>query len=417
MFFLIMSDPRRWPVPWVFSVLILPLGVYTGFITTPLPFLLSKAGVPVDGIAQLGALLQLVPMFLFLWTPVVDIKMRRRTWLLLGASAGGACLWVACPLMGASHLMSLTAVLVAGGMVVALVAASCGGLMATMLSPEAQPRASGWNQAGQLGGGAIGAALVLWLAQHVSLAWVGLTVAVLAALPSLMALTIVEPAPESSPWFGGRLGRIGREGLTLLRAPQRRWSALLLVAPCCTGAAQGLLPAIASHYGIGATGVIWANGLGGGAVLAMGALGAALVPGRWDRRLTYVGAGMSNALAATVLLAANRPSVYIAGSLLYQLTTGFCWARFVALALEVIGPGNPDAGTWYSLLTSAGTLPVACMIWLDGQGFHRFGTHGLLWTDAAANILVFAVVAVIFLTNRLGLRRKSTPQTGGKLLV
>lgn len=193
-----MSELRRWPVPWVFSVLILPLGVYTGFITTPLPFLLSKAGVQVDEIARIGALLQLVPICMFLWTPVVDIKMPRRSWLLLGASAGGTCLWVACPLMGVSHQIWLTVVLVAGGMVVALVAASCGGLMATMLSLGAQPKASAWNQAGQLGGGAIGAAIVLWLAERVSLAWVGLAVAVLAALPSLIALTITEPAPASS---------------------------------------------------------------------------------------------------------------------------------------------------------------------------------------------------------------------------
>lgn len=52
-----MSEPRRWPVPWVFSVLILPLGVYTGFITTPLPFLLSKAGVQVEAIARITGLI------------------------------------------------------------------------------------------------------------------------------------------------------------------------------------------------------------------------------------------------------------------------------------------------------------------------------------------------------------------------
>jgi len=31
-------------------------------------------------------------------------------------------------------------------------------------------------------------------------------------------------------------------------------------------------------------------------------------------------------------------------------------------------------------------------------------THGLLWTDAAANLLVFAVVAAVFATYGLGLR-------------
>jgi MFS transporter, PAT family, beta-lactamase induction signal transducer AmpG len=158
-----MNPQHRWPVPWVFGLLILPLGIYTGFIWTPLPFLLGKAAVPVEQIARIGALLQVVPICLFLWTPVVDVKLRRRTWLLLGASAVGLCLWLACPLIGVSHLVWLTAILFLAGMVVALVPASCGGLMATMLSSEVQPRAWAWNQAGQLGGGALGGAAVLWL--------------------------------------------------------------------------------------------------------------------------------------------------------------------------------------------------------------------------------------------------------------
>jgi hypothetical protein len=45
------------------------------------------------------------------------------------------------------------------------------------------------------------------------------------------------------------------------------------------------------------------------------------------------------------------------------------------------------------------------MIRLDGFGFSRFGTHGLLWTDAAANLLMFAVVAAVFVVCGLGLKR------------
>jgi hypothetical protein len=43
------------------------------------------------------------------------------------------------------------------------------------------------------------------------------------------------------------------------------------------------------------------------------------------------------------------------------------------------------------------------MIWLEGQSFTKFGTHGLLWTTAA-NLVVFAVVAAVFATHGLGLR-------------
>jgi len=49
------------------------------------------------------------------------------------------------------------------------------------------------------------------------------------------------------------------------------------------------------------------------------------------------------------------------------------------------------------------------MIWLEGQSFHRFGAHGLLWTDAGANVIVFAVVVLAFLTRGFRLRRAPTP--------
>jgi len=52
------------------------------------------------------------------------------------------------------------------------------------------------------------------------------------------------------------------------------------------GAAQSLLPAVASHYGVGVSGVMWMNGVGGGVMLAVGSLSGALIPGDWDRRLT-----------------------------------------------------------------------------------------------------------------------------------
>jgi hypothetical protein len=48
------------------------------------------------------------------------------------------------------------------------------------------------------------------------------------------------------------------------------------------------------------------------------------------------------------------------------------------------------------------------MTWLEGQSFHRFGAHGLLWTDAGANLIVFAIVALAFLTRGFRLRRAST---------
>jgi MFS transporter, PAT family, beta-lactamase induction signal transducer AmpG len=392
------SKVRAWPAPWVFGVLILPLGMYIGFIWTALPFLLSKAGIPVEGISRIAAILQIPPLLMFLWTPVVDVKLRRRTWLVLAAVSSSICVFFACPLIGPSHFNLLTALLFLGGAVLALVFTSCGGLMATMLSPSRQAKAAAWNQAGNFGGGVLGAAVVLWLAQRVPLHVVGLAMATLMLLPALSAFTISEPPPVASHWFRGRFREMGRECLAVMRSPRRRWSVLLLIAPGCTCAAQPLLPALASHYGVDANGVLWINGVAGGTVLAAGSLLGLLVPGEWDRRLTYAGAGFTNALSAIILLPANRPSFYLAGTLMYLLTAGFCNARYVALALDVVGPDISDASTWFGALVAIGNIPIVSMIWLEGRMFHHFGAHGLLWTDAAGNLLVFAVVVTVFLS-------------------
>jgi hypothetical protein len=113
------------------------------------------------------------------------------------------------------------------------------------------------------------------------------------------------------PWLASQ---IGKELWAVVRSPVRGWSTLLLLAPGGTGAAQSLLPAIASHYGVGTSGVMWMNGVAGGAMLALGSLTGAVIP---------------------------------------------------------------------------------------------IGTHGLLWTDAGANLLVFGVVAAVFMARGLGLRRVS----------
>jgi hypothetical protein len=397
---------RQTAPPSLYSLLILPLGiVVVGLNFTALPLLLAQAGVPVGRIASISSIINLPGVIGFLFAPIVDIKFRRRTWLALATfgTALSACLYF--PLIGTSHLILMTALILMGGLITFLVSAACGGLIVKTLSESAQPKAAAWIMAGQLGGGALGAALILWLAARMSIAIAGACIAVVIALPGFLPFAIPEPPPEPSAWFHGRLAQIGKELLAVVRSPNRRWSTLLLLAPGGTGAAQSLLPAVASHYGVGTSGVIWMNGLAGGAMLALGSLSGALIPGDWDRRITYAGAGLTNALAAIALLAANKPSVYLVGTALYLMTEGLCWARSTALIVEIVGVETRDASTLYSVLNAIVTIPLLYMIRFDGFGFSRFGTHGLLWTDAAANLLMFAIVAAVYIACGLGLRR------------
>lgn len=66
--------------------------------------------------------------------------------------------------------------------------------------------------------------------------------------------------------------------------------------------------------------------------------------------------------------------------------------------MDVVGRDIGGASTWFGALTAITNIPIAFMIWLEGRVFRDFGIHGLLWTDAAGNLLVFAIVAAVFLT-------------------
>ena len=400
---------RRWPAPWLFAVLSLPMGVFSGVGSVPMPFLLAKAGVSVDVIARIAFFMQLPTVFYFLWAPLVDIRLRRRAWLVLAALASAVCLWAAFPYFNPHHLRLLTALLFVGMAANMMVSATLGGLMVTSLSVSGQSKASAWHQAGNLGGGALGGAAIMWLVARFSIHAAAIAAAVLTFVPALIALTIPEPAPHPAAWLVRRILDIVLEVWDVLSSRRGLWSVFLLAAPIGAGGASGLLPAIASHYGVGGSGVMWINGVAGGLVLALGSLFGALVPGDWDRPLTYAGAGLTNAFGAMLLLVSNRPGIYFAGTVLYLLTLGLCFARFTALVMDVLGSSEKDASTRYSLFVSIGNAPIAYMLALDGIGYRHFGTHGLLWTDAGGNLIMFAIVAVVFVVFGLTLRRPAAP--------
>jgi hypothetical protein len=157
---------------------------------------------------------------------------------------------------------------------------------------------------------------------------------------------------------------------------------------------------VAGRYQVGEQGVVWINGMAGGLILASGSLLATLVPGDWDRRVTYAGAGLLNALASFTLMLGNRPSIYYTGTVLYLITTGFAYARFTALVMDVLGPGEHGTSTRYSLFLAAGNVPIAYVLSLDGLGYRHFGTRGLFGVDGGLNVLVFLIVGALWLATR-----------------
>src|SRR5580692_3699038 len=83
--------------PWLFSLLIAPSAVLMNGVVQGgvLSYLMRQHGV---GIGRIGAIVSLIswPTSLyFLWSPITDFVVQRRTWLMIGAVTAGVLMAVA----------------------------------------------------------------------------------------------------------------------------------------------------------------------------------------------------------------------------------------------------------------------------------------------------------------------------------
>ncbi|HEY9128110.1 MAG TPA: MFS transporter, partial [Acidobacteriaceae bacterium] len=331
----------RWPQPWAFVLLPIPYGVFLGYLQTALPWLLRQTGYPVDQIGSIVALV-LAPMTLyFLWSPLVDFRLRRRTWNLVLSILSGALLAAAILLLKNHPQLAIGTLVL--GFSTNLLTCSCGGALIALTQGEpgepARAQAAAWMQGGMLTAQALGGALLLYLSRRLTTPATALIAALLVALPGLITLTIPEPAPQNSGrHLGHTLRAMGRE----VRETLFRWHALpallLLVSPVGTAAAQSLFAAMAREYSVGEHGVLLLNGILGGVLTMLGAFAAVIVPAAWDRRIAYAAAGLVCGLSGAFLaFAPTTPWAYYAGVSLYMCSSGLCYAFFLGVVVIAMG--------------------------------------------------------------------------------
>src|SRR5277367_2281368 len=82
--------------PWLFSILIAPNAVLAnGIISGVLSYLLRRQGVSIGRSSEIISLLILPQTIYFLWSPITDFWIRRRTWLIVGSAAAGLTMAIA----------------------------------------------------------------------------------------------------------------------------------------------------------------------------------------------------------------------------------------------------------------------------------------------------------------------------------
>ncbi len=388
-----LTPPRN--APWLFGFLGFPIGFSYGVQTILMPYLLRKAGVPVDRIAGAVAVSCIPYIWYFLWSPLADSGLPRRAWVLISVTGAGLTASAAVLNLNAS-LTTLTALLFLMSAFAGLLSSANGPLLAAV--PETQRgKVAGHYNMGTWGAGAIGGGATIWLADNASLPTLAIAIAAVMIAPGLVALCIQEPTPVRHAYVS--------QVRAIFKSPRTWLRLLFFLSPVGSAAVGTLISGLGPDYQASSTEVLWVSGMAGGMLNATGSFLGGIVANRMNRMAAYSLTGMVAAAAAAYLaLAPATPFTYAAGYAVYAIAAGFGWAVYTSLVLDVVGDKQqPTAAPW-AILNAAGNIPIAYMTWLDGVGYKHWGVRGLMGVDAAANL---SAALMLLIVAALAIRRQS----------
>ncbi len=388
--------------PWLFNFLIAPAAVIAiGLVDGALSFLLRSEGINPARSASIIALLTLPHTIYFLWAPLTDFFVRRRTWLMAASLAASITLLAAFhqPRLGSTRSMVLLFLAMCLGV---CVAAACGGMMGSLQSEVNRRRAGSFYQVGSLAFGAITVFVLVSLSSaHFSYASLGLSLDALIVVPALFALAAPPQQLVRETGASEVLARVGREFKSTFLRREAIPYILLVTAPICSGALIGLLPGLATDYGVTGAQVAWINGVGGALLTAVGAYVASLIPVRVRASVAFPISGLVNAAAASIFaLGPQRPAVYFTGTVLFLFTIGAGYALFTGVSLEFLGPSGKSGSARYAIINSFGNLPVAYMSYLDGRAYAHWGPRAMPAADAILAALGASLLLAHFVLSR-----------------
>ncbi|WP_375397987.1 hypothetical protein [uncultured Sphingomonas sp.] len=395
------QDTIRWPV--VFLPLFAPFGIANGYVAVTLAFLLGRAGLSTIAITTIIAAGIWPQTWKVLWAPLIDTIGNPKWWYGLGAVLVGAVLLLMSVLPAtAREVPVLTILVIVSSIASTLVSMSTEIFMTHGLPVAMRGRASGWGQAGNVGGSGVGGGIGLALAQHVAQPWV--SGAVLAAICfACWAGVLVVPRARrtrvTATYFANLKGVVG-DVWAVARSRLGYLALIIMMLPICSGGVPW--PAIAGEWRADADLVALINGVVGGMVTASGALAGGYICDRLDAKRAYCLFGLlSGAVAMTMAWAPRSPATFVVFTLCYGAVVGAGYAAYSAIVLEAIG--RKSAATNFNLMAALSNVTIAAMTSFDGWVHDRFGTDVMLYGELAlpaATIIAFALFVALTRSRR-----------------
>lgn len=384
--------------PWIWFFLSLPYGATSGYPMVALGWLATQAKLGDEVVAAIVAA-SLLPQWLkFLWAPLCDVISTRKRWYL-----------------GSNLVSSLTLALIGfvpfrpdllwvlkGLVLVNSVAASFNGMSVQAMMAEGTPPsrlglASGWHQAGNLGGAGLGGGLALVLSQRLSPGSASLITGALLLGCGAFLLLVPDgqrthmPAQHRVAALVAGVKSVALDLWSVLASKSGIFALTLCFVPLGAGAAQGLFSAIAERWGASADLVAASTGSVGGVAAAAGCLVGGWLSDRMNRKLAYAGAGVVLASTAVAMaFSPHTPFFYGLWTLGYSFALGLCYGSFTGFALEVVGHGA--VATKYSALASLSNFPTWYMTLVLGWVSASHGATWMLLADAGAGLAGAAVL-------------------------
>ncbi len=379
-----MTALRRLPPVWLMGLTNATFGFVGGFSVITLPEMLAAQGVPGGRIAAVIAAVLSPGFFVFLFSPLLDVRFSRRTYaLVFSVLAAGA---VAFSVAHRTNPTLIEGVMLAGYIAASLVQGAVGGWMGSLVPKENDSRLGAWFAVSNTGAGGL---MALFAGETVH-RWppvaAGLLIGAVVLLPSLLYVFIPAPPPDrrlASESFGRFFGEI----VALVRRREVVIALVLFLLPSASFALTNVLAGIGKDFSASERMVSLLGGVGSAAAGVVGSLLLPPLARKLALRPLYLAIGIAGGVfTLSLLLMPHTPTTFAIAMTGENAFQALAFAAGNAITFETIGQENPLAATQFTLLTAAVNLPIIYMGVLDGKGYDWRGVVGSFVVDAGLSI-------------------------------
>jgi PAT family beta-lactamase induction signal transducer AmpG len=378
---------------WLMGFMNATYGFAYAVVLVTVPQLLAAHGIAEPVIASLTALALIVALAAFVFAPILDTLISRRSWAIALAIGVSALTFLVLTLPTNSPL--LAPVLATDALATSLFNAAIGGWLGAALPKGSDETIGTWFTIGNSFGFGLGAISQYWIMSHLPNTLGAATIAAGTMIP--LAIVPLMPTPSvNRRAVRESFKNLARDLGQLVRQPVVLRILLMFLLPCAAFTLTNAFGGLGRDFRASETLVDVANGVGATAIGFIASLAARQLLKRLPAPLLYLGIGTLGAAFTLSLLAFSpTPAIYLIAVVGENVAQSIAQVSQNAIVFRSIREGSPLASSQFGLLATAAVVPYAYMQMLDGYGYKLAGgVAGSFMMDAAVSLTACVLMAI-----------------------